>query len=158
MLYDLQTFLPSLLDRNDRMTMAASIECRVPFLDHHLVEKAFRIPESELFLAGYGKKPLRCAVRGMLPDEVRRRPKWGFGVPCFHYLRSQTEGREFLTGLLKSNVNEVLNIPNLRFLIRDFLEGDDSFVHVIRQVFFIGLWWELIVLGKGSNAACRSAF
>ena len=123
MLYDLHTFLISLLDRNDRMTMGASIECRVPFLDHHLAEQSFRLPDSKLFLNGCGKGPLRISTEGILPDEIRWRPKWGFGVPWADYLRSKTDCQEFLVGLCKSNVNDVLKIPSLRYLIADFLKA-----------------------------------
>ncbi|HEY2951834.1 MAG TPA: asparagine synthase (glutamine-hydrolyzing), partial [Verrucomicrobiae bacterium] len=77
---DTFTFLCSLLDRNDRMTMGASIECRVPFLDYRLVEGVAGLPSSAL-LAGRGSKPLlRAALGDRLPPAVLTGGKRGFAV------------------------------------------------------------------------------
>jgi asparagine synthase (glutamine-hydrolysing) len=83
MLYaDLKIWLPdNLLLRGDQMTMAASIEERVPFLDHKLVELAARLP-SRLLARGFRTKVLlRQALRPYLPPETLRRRKVGFAVP-----------------------------------------------------------------------------
>src|SRR5262245_18940299 len=70
MYLDLQTYLGSLLDRNDRMTMGASIECRVPFLDYRLVEGIAAMPSATLFSTRQTKYVLRKAVGHRLPPEV----------------------------------------------------------------------------------------
>ena len=78
---DLKTYLVELLMRQDQMSMSTSIESRVPFLDHELVEFAARLPE-RLKLAGFTtKRILREAVRGLLPDSILTRKKMGFPVP-----------------------------------------------------------------------------
>src|SRR5206468_10192909 len=96
---DQHTFLCSLLDRNDRMTMGASIECRVPFLDYRLVEMMASLPSSVLFGAWRGKKLLRASLGSRLPTAVLRHRKWGFGVPWRRYLRQIREMRELLLEL-----------------------------------------------------------
>jgi asparagine synthase (glutamine-hydrolysing) len=78
---DLKTYLVELLMRQDQMSMSTSIESRVPFLDHELVEFAARLPE-RLKLAGFTtKRILREAVRGLLPESILTRKKMGFPVP-----------------------------------------------------------------------------
>jgi asparagine synthase (glutamine-hydrolysing) len=82
MLYtDLKTYLVELLMKQDQMSMSASIESRVPFLDHVLVEFAARLPD-RVKLSGFTtKRILREAVRGLLPEAILTRPKMGFPVP-----------------------------------------------------------------------------
>ena len=78
---DLKTYLVELLMKQDQMSMAASIESRVPFLDHKLVEFAAALPP-RLKLRGFTTKwILREAVRSILPPEILSRPKMGFPVP-----------------------------------------------------------------------------
>ena len=89
-------FLPSLLDRNDKMTMFASIECRVPFLDYRLVELANRLPDRWRRRYGVGKRVLRTQFKNLLPRAVQKRGKLGFGVPMDAWLRSSTSLREAL--------------------------------------------------------------
>jgi asparagine synthase (glutamine-hydrolysing) len=72
--------------RVDNMTMAASLEARVPFLDHEVVELAARIPAS-LKVRGGGKYILKAAARRFVPAEVIDRPKGYFPVPSLRYLR-----------------------------------------------------------------------
>lgn len=70
-----------LLMRVDKMTMATSVEGRVPFLDHRLVELGFRIPMSLKVRGGVRKYILKEAVKGFVPKEILERPKVGFHVP-----------------------------------------------------------------------------
>jgi len=72
--------------RVDNMTMAASLEARVPFLDHELVELAARVP-AELKMAESGKGILKKAARRIIPSEVIDRPKGYFPVPALKYLQ-----------------------------------------------------------------------
>jgi asparagine synthase (glutamine-hydrolysing) len=79
---DLNLRLPELLlMRVDKMSMGASIECRVPFLDHKFVEFALSLPQRVVHRPGQPKSLLKKAVAGLLPDEIIHRPKQGFGVP-----------------------------------------------------------------------------
>ncbi len=94
MYVDQHTFLWSLLDRNDKMTMGASIECRVPFLDYRFVEGAARLPDAVLFRRGKGKALLRAAIGDRVPRTLLNARKWGFGVPCPRYFREVPALRE----------------------------------------------------------------
>src|SRR5437763_4422705 len=83
-----RTRLPALLRYEDRLSMAFSIESRVPFLDHRLVELAFALPDSVKRSAGWSKYGLRRALDGSLPDSiVWRRDKKGFPTPVGNWLR-----------------------------------------------------------------------
>ena len=68
-------FMQTLLNRKDRMSMANSLEVRVPFADHRLVEYVWNIPWEMKYLNGQEKGLLREALKGLLPDEVRLRKK-----------------------------------------------------------------------------------
>ncbi|HSJ09541.1 MAG TPA: asparagine synthase (glutamine-hydrolyzing), partial [Longimicrobiales bacterium] len=84
---DLNFRLPELLlMRVDKMSMATSIECRVPFLDHEFVGLAMAIPEAMKIRNGVPKYALKEAVRGLLPDDLIDRRKQGFGVPVQEWL------------------------------------------------------------------------
>ncbi len=72
---NISRFLGTLLDRKDRMSMAVGLEVRVPFCDHHLVEYVWNIPWGMKCDGGQSKGILRQALRGLLPDDVLRRPK-----------------------------------------------------------------------------------
>src|SRR6266851_1271810 len=80
--------LPALLRYEDRLSMAFSIESRVPFLDHRLVELAFALPDDFKRHAGWSKYGLRRALEGLLPSSVVwRRDKKGFPTPVGAWLR-----------------------------------------------------------------------
>lgn len=83
---DIKTYLVELLMKQDNMSMAASIESRVPFLDHPLVEFATNIPQS-LQVGGFaGKHILKKAVEDLLPHSILYRPKLGFPTPWSRWL------------------------------------------------------------------------
>jgi asparagine synthase (glutamine-hydrolysing) len=83
---DLNLRLPELLlMRVDKMSMAVSLEARVPFLDHKFVELAMSIPEAVKTKNGVLKYILKKAVRGVIPDELIDRKKQGFGVPIHEW-------------------------------------------------------------------------
>ncbi len=84
---DLKTYLQELLMKQDQMSMAASLESRVPFLDHTLVEFTARLPE-RLKLRGWTTKYiLRRSMKGVVPEPILTRPKMGFPVPVGAWFR-----------------------------------------------------------------------
>jgi asparagine synthase (glutamine-hydrolysing) len=83
---DIKTYLVELLMKQDNMSMAASIESRVPFLDHVLVEFASRIPREVQIQGLAGKRVLKKAVEDLLPHEILYRPKLGFPTPWSGWL------------------------------------------------------------------------
>lgn len=91
---DSKTYLPGdILTKVDRMSMAVSLEARVPLLDHKLIEFVTRIPAS-MKLAGLETKHLfKRAIAELVPAEIINRPKQGFGVPIQHWIRQQLRER-----------------------------------------------------------------
>lgn len=81
-----------LLMRVDKMTMATSVEARVPFLDHKLVEFAMSIPSHLKYHEGETKYILKRALKGIIPDRVLQRPKQGFGVPINEWMLDRLGG------------------------------------------------------------------
>jgi asparagine synthase (glutamine-hydrolysing) len=84
---DAKTYLHELLMKQDQMSMAASIESRVPFLDHKLVEYTSRLPEHLKLRGATTKRILREAMRDILPPEILTRRKMGFPVPVGAWFR-----------------------------------------------------------------------
>jgi asparagine synthase (glutamine-hydrolysing) len=117
---NLTRFLPTLLDRKDRMSMAVGLEVRVPFCDHHLVEYVWNIPWDMKNVGGTAKGILREALRGVLPEDVRLRVKSPY--PSTHdpvYLErmrlSALERLEDPDGVL----GELFDRPKVRALASD---------------------------------------
>src|SRR3954469_3075155 len=89
---DTKTYLHELLMKQDQMSMAASIESRVPFLDHPLVEFTARLPERLKIRGGTTKYILREAMKDVLPSEILTRGKMGFPVPIGTWFRGKYRG------------------------------------------------------------------
>jgi asparagine synthase (glutamine-hydrolysing) len=87
---DAQTQLPDdLLLLTDRMSMAVSLECRVPLLDQELVEIAARMPEAVKIRGGRLKHALKAALRDVLPEDILERKKRGFGAPMGAWIKGE---------------------------------------------------------------------
>ncbi|HVH68732.1 MAG TPA: asparagine synthase (glutamine-hydrolyzing) [Gemmatimonadales bacterium] len=89
---DTKTYLHELLMKQDQMSMAASIESRVPFLDHELVEFAAGLPVRLKLRGSTTKRILRESMKGVLPPEILARPKMGFPVPVSAWFRGRWRG------------------------------------------------------------------
>lgn len=96
---DIESYLPcDILTKVDIASMACGLEARSPFMDHHVVELAARIPSSLKLQGGRGKRILIETFRDLLPESIQNRPKMGFGVPLDHWFRHEL--REMLTDVL----------------------------------------------------------
>jgi asparagine synthase (glutamine-hydrolysing) len=84
---DIKTYLHELLMKQDQMSMATSLESRVPFLDHKLVEFTCSLPERLKLRGGTTKYILREAMKGVLPEAILSRSKMGFPVPIGAWFR-----------------------------------------------------------------------
>ena len=93
---DLKTYLADdILTKVDRMSMAASIEARVPLLDYHIVEFALNLPPHMKLNGSRTKSILRNAVKSLVPDLVLEKPKQGFSIPMKHWLRTSLKPMMF---------------------------------------------------------------
>jgi asparagine synthase (glutamine-hydrolysing) len=84
---DIKTYLHELLMKQDQMSMATSVESRVPFLDHKLVEFTARMPDTMKLRGGTTKYVLRESMKGVLPEKILSRSKMGFPVPIGSWFR-----------------------------------------------------------------------
>jgi asparagine synthase (glutamine-hydrolysing) len=84
---DIKTYLHELLMKQDQMSMATSLESRVPFLDHKLVEFTARMPDTMKLRGATTKYVLREAMKGILPEQILTRSKMGFPVPIGAWFR-----------------------------------------------------------------------
>jgi len=109
---DIKTYLHELLMKQDQMSMATSIESRVPFLDHKLVEFTAGMPDTMKLRGGTTKFVLRESMKGVLPERILSRSKMGFPVPIGRWFR----------GPFKSVIDEY--VLSDRALARDIFEPD----------------------------------
>lgn len=136
--------LPMLLHWEDRNSMAHSIEARVPFLDHRLVEFNLALGNSHKILRGDTKRVLRSAMKDILPERVRnRRDKLGFATPEQEWFRGP------LRGLISDGIEATLSrYPGLldaagtRALAADMLEGRRNVDFTLWRIVNLGLWGE----------------
>ncbi|HKP36296.1 MAG TPA: asparagine synthase (glutamine-hydrolyzing) [Pyrinomonadaceae bacterium] len=103
---ELKLRLPELLlMRVDKFTMATSVEARVPFLDHHLIEYAMALPRDLKVRGTTGKHILKRALESVLPRDVLYNPKRGFGAPVREWFRGN-EGESLIQQILGSSIRE----------------------------------------------------
>jgi asparagine synthase (glutamine-hydrolysing) len=157
MFNDQLTFLNSLLHRNDRMTMGASIECRVPFLDYRLVEGLSALPSSVVLAGRAGKPLLRKAMASRLPDSIRRHRKWGFAVPWAHYLRVVPTLRRRVIDLPEHEliVHGPFARDRVRAVVRAFLDGDTSHAALVKQLVMVQAWHRVCVTDRPRPSRSR---
>jgi asparagine synthase (glutamine-hydrolysing) len=141
---DLQTSLPeSLLLLTDKMTMATSLEARVPFLDHTVVELAGRIP-ANLKIKGLRLRYIQKeSMRGHLPDEVLTRKKRGFGFPVGAWLRRDLKslaGDYFSPARLESQ--GIFSAPAIERMVQDHQEYRQDYSDALLALLTFQLWFE----------------
>ncbi|HZN02029.1 MAG TPA: asparagine synthase (glutamine-hydrolyzing) [Candidatus Polarisedimenticolia bacterium] len=154
---DQHAFLCSVLDVNDKMTMAASIECRVPFLDYRLVEGCAALPTRALAGLREGKRPLRRAFADRLRPVLGGYRKIGFTAPWAAYFRRTPALRAMLESLPSRDPVRDGPLPEtpLRRAIAGFLAGDDRPEAVLRALVMVCSWYEACVGGGRSAAGAR---
>lgn len=142
MLLDLRSYLPDdILVKVDRATMAASLESRAVFLDHRLVELAWRLPTRMKIRGGRGKWLLRRLLQQYLPPRLIDRPKAGFAIPLGGWLRGPL--REWAEDLLderRLREQELLDPSPIRAQWREHLSGDRDRQHLLWDVLMLQAW------------------
>jgi asparagine synthase (glutamine-hydrolysing) len=149
MLYaDQKTYLVELLMKQDQMSMANSIESRVPFLDHLLVEFAARVPDV-MKLRGTGKYIFKRAVADLLPREIVDRRKMGFPTPMRQWLMD--DGARPLIGLLQSPkglLGEYLQRDALDRLVQRHAAGQEDATDRLWRLINLQIWGDLFFTGE----------
>jgi len=147
MLYlELSIRLPELLlMRVDKMASAHSIETRVPFLDHRLVELAFSIPMDLKIKNKKTKYILKEAVKGIIPDEIINRKKQGFGAPTSEWMRKESPISNDLVNIIRNSKIKELNIFDYTYiekLITDHQNNLDENSFKLWNLITLSLWYD----------------
>lgn len=144
LLYDANSYLPDdILTKVDRMSMATSLETRVPFLDHRLVELAFTIPYNLKVKEGTLKYLLKKAAGHFLPNEIIQAPKWGFTLPVDSWFKN--EMKETLVNTFNSDKVKSQGIFNegyINFIIKEHQSGYRNHKSLLWQLYVFQLWYD----------------
>lgn len=139
-LLDQETFLVGILHRQDKMSMAASIESRVPFMDYRIVEWANRLPTEHKVRRGTGKALVKAVARGVLPAEVVDRRKSGFGVPLGRWLRAKDGLGERIRELANDAASDVFDRGVLRRLVAEHQSGTRDHSELLWTALNLSTW------------------
>jgi asparagine synthase (glutamine-hydrolysing) len=141
--YDIRTLLQSLLHVEDRMSMAVSIESRLPLLDYRIAELAFRMPPLYKYRDGKAKSVLLAAARSLLPESVReRKDKMGFPVPFVEWARGPL--REFVREILLGSAARSRGIYRPEGVAR-LLESERPFGRELWGLLCLETWFQTFI-------------
>lgn len=142
MFLDTVAYLPDdILVKVDRAAMGVSLETRVPFLDHRVVEFAWRLPLSMKFRDGKGKHILRQILYQYVPKELIERPKMGFGVPIGDWMRGpMREWAETLLNEKRLNEEGLLNAAFVQEKWKEHLSGSCNWQYYLWDVLMFEAW------------------
>lgn len=142
------TKLPRVLRMNDRLSMAFGRELREPYLDHRIVELAFRLPGTLKLRDGESKFLLRHAMRDRLPDSVRRARKRAVVTPQREWIRgSLGNDVEALLGSSRFAARGLVHVLGARRALQDFRAGEGSNAFFVWQWVNAELWYRRFVDG-----------
>jgi asparagine synthase (glutamine-hydrolysing) len=140
--FDQTSWLPdNLLERGDRMTMAASLEARMPFMDHELAGFISALPDRWRIRGLTTKHILREAMKRLLPRQILERPKVGFRVPVNEWFR--TSMREYLLDHLTSpgsRTRHYYRPERLRGVLDEHIEGRQNHEKLLWTMLTLELW------------------
>jgi asparagine synthase (glutamine-hydrolysing) len=155
---DLETYLVELLMKQDQMSMAASVESRVPFLDHRFVEHAAALPARYKLRGWRTKAVLRAALRDRVPGPILRRRKMGFPVPVGHWFRGPC--RRLVEDLVlgpRALRRGLFRPAALRRLVAEHLGGVRPHGDRLWLLVNLELWQRVFLDGEDVATAARGA-
>jgi asparagine synthase (glutamine-hydrolysing) len=150
MLYaDQKTYLVELLMKQDQMSMASSIESRVPFLDHTFVEFAMRMPDHMKIRGKVQKYVFKEAVADLLPASIIHRTKMGFPTPLRQWLR-EPRALPLLNALLEPDgiVAGYCNMDAVKRLIEEHRAGSHDGTDRIWNLLNLQIWGDTFLTGR----------
>jgi asparagine synthase (glutamine-hydrolysing) len=155
---DLVTYLPSdILTKVDRMSMAVSLEARVPLLDHHLVEFAAALPSGLKVRDGVGKWILRRAITGLVPPRVLEHPKRGFGVPLERWFREELRYRLTALQAPDARIRPFVDRAAVQRLIDEHCDGRRDHNHLLWRLLVLEVWLGALAAGRIAQASPLAA-
>jgi len=150
---DINFWLPGdILAKADKMTMINSLELRVPFLDKKVAKIASSVPDRLKFKNGDTKYILRESLKGVIPEQNRRKRKLGFPVPMSRWFR---EGdRSKILDKIKENpyIKDVLDENEVNNLIEDHISGVKDNGRKLYMLLIFSLWYEIYISKTGQIA------
>ena len=151
---DKKTYLVELLMKQDQMSMAASIESRVPFLDHPFVEFASQIPPHMKLRGKVGKYILKEAVSDLLPASIIHRKKMGFPTPLKQWLLEPSAASLYDFLLEKDTLlAEYIDRPALTSLLTRHRNGSEDATDRIWNLLNLQLWGDMFLKGRRARWA-----
>jgi asparagine synthase (glutamine-hydrolysing) len=146
---DIHTYLVELLMKQDQMSMAASIESRVPFLDQQLVEFTARIPEQHSVHGLSGKLILKQAVQDLLPAEIIHRKKMGFPTPWVYWLTgNKLDGIQKMLTELRAADRELFERQAVKNLFAEHRSARRDNGERIWRLLNLELWHRVFIDGE----------
>lgn len=149
---DLHTWLPGdILVKADRMTMAHSLELRVPFLDKEVFKVASEIPEFAKLANGTTKYVLREAIRDVVPDSILNRKKLGFPVPIRHWLKDELYdwAKDILT--INKAAQTIFNQGEALQLLEEHALGKRDHSRKLWTILCFLIWHTLYIQNSGAS-------
>jgi asparagine synthase (glutamine-hydrolysing) len=147
-----------LLMRVDKLTMATSVEARVPFLDHKLVEFAMALPDRLKYRDGVTKHILKRALRGVIPDQVIDRKKKGFGAPINEWMLDRlgafVEHSLFNSSLVR---RELFDIDYIKSILAAQRSGKVNYSFFLWSLLNLNLWYEQWIEGRPREVAALNS-
>lgn len=140
--FDQHTYLCSLLDRNDRCTMGASIECREPFLDPRLIVGLGTLDDKWLFTGKKWKYILKKSMQQRLPNSILNFKKVGLSAPWGDYITKSPAFKEELQEFSKSDLFQMPYFENIKIekLVRQLENGNNNMTPYIMPLFMMHIW------------------
>jgi asparagine synthase (glutamine-hydrolysing) len=148
---DIKTYLHELLMKQDQMSMAASIESRVPFLDQKLVEFSAALPERLKLRGATTKYILRASMKGLLPETILTRPKMGFPVPVGAWFRGAFRNvvDEYVMSE-RAAARGIFETSFVRSLVRQHQEGGEDHSERLWALVNFEIWQRQFFDGESS--------
>lgn len=145
---DLNLWLPGdILLKADKMSMAHSLELRVPFLDKEVIRAASMLPANQRIGGGESKRALRIAAKEVLPDAWARRPKVGFPVPIRHWFREKTYYDLVKKAFTSEHAKEFFNTDVLVNYLDKHFSGTENHARHIWTIYVFLVWYDVFFCG-----------